>query len=71
MSFTLFNALKIFKLTRKLTIQPASVEAERVYSVHVNSLLQTHVSFTLHHNRSVVLHKQRVSETANVKNAWI
>jgi len=27
MSFTLFHALQIFKLTMKLTIQPASVEA--------------------------------------------
>jgi len=32
MSFTLFNALQIFKLTMKLTIQPASVDAERVFS---------------------------------------
>jgi len=32
MSFTLINALQIFKLTMKLTIQPASVEAERAFS---------------------------------------
>ena len=32
MSFTLCNALQIFKLTVKLTIQPASVEAERAFS---------------------------------------
>jgi len=31
MRFTLFNALQIFKLTVKLTIQPASVEAERTF----------------------------------------
>jgi len=29
--FTLFNALQIFKLTMKLTIQPASVETERAF----------------------------------------
>ena len=32
MSFTLFNALQIFKLTMKLTTQPASVEVERAFS---------------------------------------
>ena len=32
MSFTLFNALQIFKLTIKLTLQPISVEAERTFS---------------------------------------
>jgi len=31
MSFTLFNALQILKLTKKFTIQPASVKAERVF----------------------------------------
>jgi len=32
MSYTLFNALQIFKPTMKLTIQPGSVEAERTFT---------------------------------------
>ena len=32
MSFTLFNALEIFKLTVKFTIQSTSVETERQFS---------------------------------------
>jgi len=32
MSFTLFNALQIFKRTKKLTIQPDYVEADRTFS---------------------------------------
>ena len=36
MSFTLFTTLQIFKLTMKLTIQPASVKTDG-HSVHVGS----------------------------------
>jgi len=59
MSFTLFNALQIIKLTMMLTTQPGSEEAERSFSAC--GLFAT--------NRCVVLHKQCVAKAVNVKNA--
>jgi len=69
MSFTLFNALQIFKLTVKLMIQPASVAAEMAFSVC--GLFATNPSLvTRLHNRCVVLHKKRFAKAVNVENAW-
>jgi len=58
MSSTHFNALQIFKLT----IQPASVEAERAFST-CGLLLRLY-------NRCVVLHRECVAKAGNGKNAW-
>jgi len=63
MSFTLFNALQIFKLT-KLTIQPTSVEAEWTFSTC--GLF----AMTPYHNRCIVLHTECIAKAVNVKNAW-
>jgi len=40
------------------------------HSVHVDSLLQTQVSFTWLHNRCVMLHTKCVAKAVNIKNAW-
>jgi len=67
MRFTLFNTLQIFKLTMKLTIQSASVEAERTFNAW--RLFVTKLWSRSHDSTIDVLHKKCVAKAVNVKNA--
>ena len=58
MSRTLFNALQIFKLTMKLTVQPASVEVEIAFNACG--------LFDMTHNQCIVFQTKCVANSVNV-----